>query len=307
MEKTLSEEELLYIGLDAGATKTELLACVSLERDRLSLSGPAANPQRLGFDDSARILARLIQEAIQMRPVAALQAVCAGVAGAGRSEDQQTLELKIRQILGALAPPVISVVHDGEIALEAAFPGDSGVIVIAGTGSVVLARSVDGAMLRAGGWGYLLGDEGSGYILGLNGLRAVAHALDGGPSTQLQDLLASRFNIKAADELIHHVYREQWAVQRMGPIVVEAALEGDSIAQAILTQQTRSLAEQVVWLLQRCGNIKPQIALMGGMTRAVHYRETLEQALLEVLPDWRVQSTPHQPVVGAWRLAAKAQ
>ena len=52
---------------------------------------------------------------------------------------------------------------DEEIALEGAFHGGPGILIIAGTGSNVLGRAVDGAMYQAGGWGPALGDEGSGF------------------------------------------------------------------------------------------------------------------------------------------------
>ena len=293
----------LYIGLDAGGTKTALLARVAQRETPLTLTGPAANLQRQGEAETARVLATLARQAIDRNPDARLAAVCAGIAGAGHPADQQALAARLRSLLGDLGPFALEITHDGAIALEAAFEGGSGVIVIAGTGSILFARTDTGETTRAGGWGYLLGDEGSGHHLGLDGLRAVAHAYDGGPPTRLQLLLAHRHGLDAAPAIIHAVYREAWPVQQMAPLVLEAAETGDDVAQRIVAGQTQALARQARWLAGRAGRIEPRLALMGGLTRSDYYKQTLSDALRAALPGWRIQDPLHPPVVGALRLA----
>ncbi len=296
----------LYIGLDAGGTKTEALARTSQQAAPTRLAGPAANLQRQGIEATARVLATLIQQSLAHHPEATLRAVCAGVAGAGSPADQHDLATAVRSLLGDQTPAHVQITHDGAIALEAAFEGGSGVIVIAGTGSVFFARTRDGQVLRAGGWGYLLGDEGSGHVLGIHGLRAVAHAFDGGPPTRLQALLADRHGLATPDDLKHSVYREDWPVQQMARLVIEAAEQRDAQAQRIIAEQTRALARQVTWLVGRADAVEPRLALLGGLTRSVFYKEALTDALLTALPRWRVQDPLHPPVVGALRLARAA-
>lgn len=296
----------LYIGLDAGASKTELLLAADQHDELLTLKGPSANLQRLGLDAAAHVLADLVGQALSRYPDAPVGAVCAGAAGAGRTRDQEALVAAIRAELGARTPPHVVVVHDAHIAIEAAFEGDSGIMVIAGTGSVALARTTAGHFERVGGWGYLLGDEGSGHAVGLAGLRAVAAAHDGGPATCLQEMLAQRYGITPPDELIHAVYQGGWPVQHMAPLVVEAAREGDAVALHILREQTRLLARQVHWLARRCTDLKPQVALLGGLTNEPYYHDTLREALQEALPGWTIQRPLHRPVIGAWRLARQA-
>ena len=296
----------LYIGLDAGGTKTEALARTSQQAAPTRLAGPAANLQRQGVEATARVLATLIRQGLAHHPDATLRAVCAGVAGAGSPADQHTLATHVRSLLGDQAPARVQITHDGAIALEAAFEGGSGVIVIAGTGSVFFARTRDGQVLWAGGWGYLLGDEGSGHLLGIHGLRAVAHAFDGGPPTRLQALLADRHGLATPDDLKRSIYREGWPVQQMARLVIEAAEQGDAEALRIITEQTRALARQVTWLAGRSEAVEPRLALLGGLTRSAFYKQALTDALLATLPGWRVQEPLHPPVVGALRLAMGA-
>jgi hypothetical protein len=65
----------------------------------------------------------------------------------------------------------VAAVSDVELAHAAAFGGGPGVLVVAGTGSIAVARDRRGRWRRAGGWGQLLGDEGSGFWIGRAALR----------------------------------------------------------------------------------------------------------------------------------------
>ena len=61
----------------------------------------------------------------------------------------------------------LQIIGDVEIALDAAFPGECGVLVLAGTGSNVAARSNSSVSLATfGGWGPALADQGSGHRIG---------------------------------------------------------------------------------------------------------------------------------------------
>lgn len=301
--------DLLYIGLDAGGSKTELLAAfeqpdaTGTGDTAIRLVGPSAQVQHMGSEAAAAVLADLVEQALQQRPGAGVAAICAGVSGAGRPREQEAVTRSLRERLPALAPTRLLVVHDAEIALEASFEGESGIMVIAGTGSIALARTESGAVQRAGGWGYLLGDEGSGYALGLHALRAVAAAFDGGPATTLTDLLAGRFGLTTPDALIRRVYQDHWAIQEVAPVLLEAAGDGDDQARRIVAEQTRLLARQVGWLARRCDAIRQQIALVGGLSENTVYRDALDDALQHVLPAWTLCRPRHRPVVGAWRIA----
>lgn len=300
-------EDLLTVGLDVGGSSTELLARSSNGADEVHLKGPGANVQRAGVEESAHIAADLIRQALQHYPGAKLAAVCAGMAGAGRSDDQDAIIAHLRRLLKNQLQDQpatrLCVVHDALIALEAAFEGGSGLIIIAGTGSVVLGRTQDGTLEQAGGWGYLLGDEGSGYALGLAGLRAVADAFDGGPATSLRTQLAERYGIHSRDLFIRHVYGQEWPVQNAAPLVLEAATQGDAVAQHIIEEETGALSRQVEWLIDRGCDIEPRIALLGGLIQDDYYTQSLRDALTHRFPTWSIQKLQRRPVVGALHLA----
>lgn len=68
---------------------------------------------------------------------------------------------------------------DSFTTLLGAHGGESGVILVAGSGSVAEALHADGSRSIVGGWGFPAGDEGSGAWLGLEAARHAQCALDG--------------------------------------------------------------------------------------------------------------------------------
>jgi len=226
------------------------------------------------------------------------------VAGAGRPDEQEALATRLRRALAVDADAVrVEVVHDASIALDAAFGSESGLVVIAGTGSVVCARAKDGTTRQVGGWGSLLGDPGSGHAVGRAGLRAVAADVDGGADTAIRARISDRYGIDERDALIRKVYRDAFAVQDVAPLVIDAAAEGDPVASDILASQAADLGQQVEWLLDGEDGIVPRVALLGGMLRNEPYARVLRRALRERLPGWSVSVLDREPVVGALRRA----
>src|SRR5207237_1641869 len=66
----------------------------------------------------------------------------------------------------------VHVISDAQAALLGALGKRPGVLLLSGTGSIVVGRNARGRWARAGGLGPILGDEGSGFWLGREWLRA---------------------------------------------------------------------------------------------------------------------------------------
>jgi N-acetylglucosamine kinase-like BadF-type ATPase len=293
------------VGLDAGGSKTLLRGEHVGHPEPIERRGPGANPNRVGMEEAAGILVDLIDESLQGRSVPDRISVCAGVSGAGRAEEQEALGEAIRGTLSGPGCTVhVEVVHDALIALDAAYDAESGLIVIAGTGSVALARTVEGRLLRVGGWGHLLGDPGSGYSVGQKGLRAVAAACDGGDATTLRARLREQFGIEDREQLIHAVYQDGISMQDVAPLVVDAAAD-DAVAAGILADEADGLAEQVGWLVDQSDPITPRITLLGGMIQNDRYDRVLRGRLRDHFPDWSVRQLQTEPVTGALRRARR--
>jgi len=256
--------------------------------------------------EAAGVLVDLVERVLATRPSAERISICAGVSGAGRDEEQEALSSAVREALAHSSRTIhVEVVHDALIALDAAYDSGSGLIVIAGTGSVALARSTDETLFRVGGWGHLLGDPGSGYAVGQAGLRSVAAAFDGGEETTVRGRLREQFGIADRHQLIHSVYQDGLPMQDVAPLVVAAAAEGDPVADRIVHDAAEGLTEQVSWLVQRPETIGPRITLLGGMVQNEYYDRVLRRHLHDHFPDWSVQQLRTEPVTGALRRAQR--
>jgi len=82
----------------------------------------------------------------------------------------------------------VRVISDAEAAYLGALGDRPGMLLLAGTGSMVLARDASGRWSRAGGLGPLLGDEGSAFWIGREWLRAT---MDGPGFAAARLILAS--------------------------------------------------------------------------------------------------------------------
>ncbi len=96
------------------------------------------------------------------------------------------------------------ILGDVEIALEAAFPGRAGVLVMAGTGSNVVGRTSAGELISAGGWGPALADQGSGHLIGLESLRAIFLAKDEERETLLLPAVLDFWQLSSLDHLVEY-------------------------------------------------------------------------------------------------------
>lgn len=297
----------VFVGLDVGGSTTEFCAASDEGSDRIHGTGPGANLQQEGPARTAQILADVIREALPSGDSLDCLCVCAGVAGAGRSEDQNALATPLRRELAGMAGRVrVAVVHDATIALDAAFGTESGVVVIAGTGSIICARTPDSTVHRAGGWGPRFGDKGSGYAVGRAGLRAVAAELDGGPETQLRTRLFERFDLSGGDALLRRVYDEDVSLPEVAPLVLELA-DDDPVAGEIVEVQTAGLAQQVEWVRRRADTVLPRVALHGGLFQNDQYAHRFRRQLLDRLPGWTVESLDERPCFGALRRARRLE
>ena len=94
-------------------------------------------------------------------------------------------------------PDRVSVESYARAALAGAHANKVGMIVIAGTDSIGFCIGENGELVRAGGWGLLLGDEESGYDIALRGIRVGLAAQDGSrPEAELSKTLVTVLGIK---------------------------------------------------------------------------------------------------------------
>jgi len=294
------------LGIDAGGTKTVCLLANSQGEIVSEGRGPGANLHTAGELAVEKVLHAAMEAAIGDRDIIPA-AVCLGIAGVDRDDEEMAVRAIMRRI-GYKSR--VLVVNDALIGLVAGARDEPGIAINAGTGSIVYGRNAKFEAARAGGWGHMIGDEGSGYWIGRESLAAVMRAFDGrGPETSLTADILSYFNVNDESRLPRIVYdREQprSSVAALGPIAQRAAEQGDAVAVRILERAAEELvlaARSVATRLEMRGDAF-SFYLAGGAFRVVPWLvDELKRRLSEVAPRAQVESLDQEPAVGAVWLA----
>ena len=294
------------LGIDAGGTKTVCFLADDRGAIQSEGRGPGANLHTAGELGLEKVLHEVMETAIGDHVVTP-DAICIGMAGVDREDEARTVRAIMRR-LGQRSR--IVVVNDALIALVAGAGDAAGIVVIAGTGSIVYGRNAAGEAARAGGWGHMIGDEGSGYWIGREALASVMRAADGrGPSTELSGEILAHFGVSDVSRLPRIVYDREAprvAVAELGPLVQRIADAGDAVANRILERATDELvlaAGSVASRLEMRGDAFTFL-LSGGAFRVVpRLVSELERRLGEVAPRAHVHQLDAEPAIGAVRLA----
>jgi N-acetylglucosamine kinase-like BadF-type ATPase len=196
----------------------------------------------------------------------------------------------------------VVVTSDAEVALWGALPDGEGLAVVAGTGSIALARdATSGRQARAGGYGWLLGDDGSAFWIGREAVRAALAAAEGrGPFTSLRDLATDAARLRVQE------------LARLAPRVSQAATAGDAVARDILARAGQALGELAIaaaratWPVTEHQPDSLKVATCGGVWQAGQpLLEPFQAGLAEGLPGARITQPALQPAGGALLLACR--
>ena len=303
-----------YFAIDAGGTKTDyLLADETRELARVR----SATIKRLRVD--APTAARTLDEAlaqlcalggISLRDVTR---TCIGTAG----ESVPLVANWLRESFSARVSGDLILLGDVEIALDAAFPGQPGILVLAGTGSNVAGRAPSGAITTAGGWGPAIADEGSGHRIGSEAIRALFRAIDehdsrstGQAPTTLLPAILDFWNLTSIDHLIEYANATPAPdVSRLTSLVLTCAQNGDPVAQSVLRREGEDLAHLVYLVVQRLQRLVsdpiwlPPLAFAGSiMENVTPLRDALLAALRTHFPTLHALPGTVDPIAGAlWR------
>ena len=299
----------LFIGIDGGGTKTVGLLADHAGHIIAKAESGASNYHAVGEERTKRVLSDVISQ-LTTGATAALESCtcCLGLAGVASSVDKEVIG-RICDEMGLPENRILT--HDAQIALIGGAEELSGVIIIAGTGSIVYGMDAAGREAQAGGWGHLLGDEGSGYDIARRAFQAVARAADGrGVPTQLSSLMLETLEFPQPRNLIpwiHSVSKDK--VAQFAGVVFVAANMNDSVAQGILDVAADELTLAARIVIDKLGFDQPfNLVLSGGIfSHQPTFVESLRNRLQDFSPDARVCLPKREPAYGAVLLAISQQ
>jgi N-acetylglucosamine kinase-like BadF-type ATPase len=296
-----------FLAIDAGGTKTDYvladetreLARVrtgTIKRMRVDAATACQNLEAAFAELSART-------GISMKQVTR---TCVGTAG----ETVPLVKDWLRESIGARVGGGLLILGDVEIALEAAFPGRAGVLVMAGTGSNVVGRTIAGELISAGGWGPALADQGSGHLIGHESLRAIFLAKDEERETLLLPAVLDFWQLSSLDHLVEYANALPAPdFSTLTGVVLSCAEQGDEIASALLRKQGEDLGYLVRLVIRRLRRAStdpgwtPPIAYTGSILENIPpVRDALMAAVQREFPAVRAPEKGVDPIDGAlWR------
>jgi glucosamine kinase len=283
----------LVVGVDAGGSKTRVIVATSRGEHLAELVGAGAPMAPGDADDCADIIAGLVTRALASALAGADYGVTvprvlyAGVAGTGREAEQVALQEAL--VRRDLAEEIV-VETDASVALADAFGGRSGVLLIAGTGSIAFGRSPAGMFARCGGWGAAFGDEGGGAWIGRRALSVVAAAHDGRePETALTGAILTAAQVNEVEQLIPWALgADREMIAALAPSVLAMAMQDDVRANSIVDMAVEELVLHVRALAKQLfvdDRAAFDLALTGGLLhRGSLLRKRLERRLRAAVP-----------------------
>ena len=297
----------LYVGIDAGGTHIRFRAIDTagvVQAEGIIASAPDGGPEPL-----ATLLAPL-----QDMTVVSL---VAGITKISRTGVKDRWETYLRRLFPEAKK--IQIVPDYVIALygglsESLLSGEdskgAGVVVVAGTGSVIYGEDGRGNSLRVGGRGWEYGDEGSGAYLTTEIIRRTLHALDGLQElTPLGQAICAHLDTNEPS-LLGERTRQRAPEEGRGfllPLILAHAREGDAEAQRLFVGAGGWLAAYTGACIARLN--LPECVLVipaGGVWAAGSLLiEPFETVLHRRYPNARFLRAPGSGLQGAVHLALK--
>lgn len=244
-----------------------------------------------------------------------LAAAAVGASGieAGTAVQEQGLALAAEAL--QLPPGRLWVSGDERTALQGAFAGGAGIVVISGTGTIAVGADGRGRQHRCAGWGWLLDGAGSAMDIGRDGLALSLRMADGRhPLGPLRDALWQSLALEPHDpaapqRLKALVVTPEFGpagFARLAPLVARLAEEGDGDAARILEDNARALAAMAATVARRLALEGAPVCAMGGALMHLQgLRQRLAAALAEQLPGSRLVPPLGDACQGALQLAAQ--
>lgn len=298
-----------FLGVDGGQSST--VALIGDNTGRVLGLGRAGPSNHVGAAEGRAKFVAAIEECVgaacaearlDLRTIR-FKSSCLGFSGGPADKEAILNEI--------LASDRTIVTHDALIALSGAMAGNSGVVTIAGTGSMAFGRNAANKTARAGGWGYVYGDEGGGFWIVRQALRAALRFEEGwGPPASLHAILPKATGASDANELLHRFYTPEFPrphIAGLARLVDEAAEAGDACAQEILNDAAQHLATNAAAVRGQLFSTgeSVRVSYIGGV---FHSRTILERfrSMIEAGEGNTVSAPIYGPAAGALLEAYRA-
>ena len=305
--KLKSSKAKIFLGVDGGQSHTEAIIADEHGNVLGRGTGGASNHTEIpgGRERLQNAIRDSVDEALKAANLPSIDETVFASAYCGMTGGA----IYKKEIIGALVKAEkLLVGHDAPTALFGATAGKAGIVVIAGTGSIVYGETATRENAQVGGLGYLFSDEGSGFWLAAQVIRLAIKEQDGliAPCG-LQQLVLNFFNCSRIRDLTDDFYNGRVSRDRIAKLAEaahQAAENGNETIRGQIRYGCDVLAESVKTLGEKLDfPIKFPVASIGGMFRARLMNKYFETALAEKAPNAEFIKPRFNPAIGALLIA----
>ncbi len=232
-------KETFFIGIDSGGTKAELSIKDNKERIIYNNTFKARHYSIYGLEKVANFLKDIIENSLNKKKldIKNCKGICIGLAGVREKKDKRELKKRMINLLGF---ENIIIESDSMIALYGAFGKKDGLMLICGTGSILIGR-INNEFIRIGGWGWRIGDYGSGTEIGRNAIKQLVKEYDSKKNlSELSKAIEKEFSINRKN-ILKQVYQNNFEFQKIVPLVLMYAERRDKDAKRIIEKAVEEL------------------------------------------------------------------
>ena len=295
------------LGIEGGGTRTSALFVEGADTVLASFAVGPGNLQLLNGEELSALLAS-IRAQLPTQP----DRIGIGMAGVRSAADRE----RLRRAVAATWPNTPSVVGDDLIlALEAGeWPTDCAaqVLQLSGTGSCCLGRHRNGASVKVGGRGHIIGDRGSACDIAVHALRSTVTISDiDADWPRLGADMVAFLQMNDPESLIEWSMTASKAeIASLAQVVFEAAASRqDAIAVAILSRASERLSKDAVHCAARVAQPGEKVQfLLNGSTLLKNgwFADDVTAKILAARPGSEVVRLARPGTWGAITLARQA-
>lgn len=250
----MDRNEMIWVSLDGGGTKTELCACDSQGKMLYDQFFSRSNYKTAGVEEVSKTLSQAVSAMLDTleRSMEDVAGMVLAIAGCDTIRD---VEIYTEIMLAAGVPgEKLLICNDTEVIFRA-LSDREGICVVAGTGSIVCAYDGEKMSARVGGWGAPLSDLGSGYWIGAKILKRMIRWLDSMEEEERPVFkeIEARFSREDAELAWVLADLSVTEVASVSALVFSHAAEGDELCQTIIRRAAELLVEQIVAVYKKAG------------------------------------------------------
>ena len=302
----------VYIGIDAGGTKTAYLMIDENGKILEKESGPTVHIKQASEEDIRYSIEKSINTLLERagKEISDIGHLFAGLPGFEAFPEVKILFSDIfSKLLGDGKFTLRNDAVAGWAGSQAARPG---VNMVLGTGAIAYGIDSEGTEARSSGWGPYCGDEGSAYWMGRQAIGLFGRESDGrAPKSHLYELIKSEYELENDLDFISIILDledNRTEIAQLSRLLSKAAEMGDEEAISIINQASQEAVESIKAVINKLNFAEDEdifFSYSGGVFNIGKLlTDPIEEALSKDSRFKKVDSVL-QPVQGACLLALK--